>query len=146
MNKILSNCPVCAGQLHPTELGCNSCGTKIQSEFDSCRFCGLNQEQLQFVTMFLRNRGNITAVGDEMDISYPTVTRRLDAVLSALGLTSGGLPAAPTMQAAPVSPPPPPMPSPEEQERRDAYRRRILEMLDQGDITAEEATKQLKDL
>src|SRR5206468_2783062 len=83
-------CPVCAGDLHVTEVSCARCGTKVQSEFEPCRFCRLSAEQLHFVELFLRSRGNLTSIGDDLDISYPTVTRRLEAIISAL---DGGAPA-----------------------------------------------------
>jgi hypothetical protein len=128
---MLSRCPVCSGAVHVTEIACGECGTKVQSAFETCRFCRLSLEQLEFVELFLRNRGNLTSVGDDLDISYPTVTRRLDAVLAALH------PSAPA-PAAPVDEP--------EAGRRDEDRRLILEMLDRGEISADEATRQLQDL
>src|SRR2546423_11449736 len=90
MNKMLARCPVCAGNLHVTEVSCQHCGTNVRSEFEPCRFCRLSAEQLHFVELFLRSRGNLTSVGDDLDISYPTVTRRLEAIISAL---EGGVPA-----------------------------------------------------
>lgn len=137
MHKMLSRCPVCAGTLHVTEIACNSCNTKIQSEFEACRFCRLSPDQLQFVELFLRSRGNLTSIGDELDISYPTVTRRLEAILVALALPDD-------LNTARADPPP--VPPPDKPDPRDIDRRQILEMLDKGEITAEEATRQLKDL
>src|SRR2546423_5179346 len=84
MNKMLPRCPVCAGDLHVTEVSCAHCGTKVRSEFEPCRFCRLSGEQLHFVELFLRSRGNLTSIGDELDMSYPTVTRRLEAIIAAL--------------------------------------------------------------
>src|SRR5437588_4840410 len=86
MNKMLSACPVCAESLHVTELTCDSCGTRVQSVFETCRFCRLTRDQTHFVELFLRNRGNISNVGQELGVSYPTVAKRLDAVLTALDL------------------------------------------------------------
>lgn len=160
MNKLLSGCPVCQGRMHPSELACEGCGTTVRSEFESCRFCALTQEQLHFVTLFLRSRGNITAVGDELDISYPTVTRRLDAVLTALGIPPPGVvvqavpaqPAAPVVTPAPLPPPAPEPPAVDtaaaeaEASRQALQRLEILDKLDRGEITADEATRLLKDL
>src|SRR6266511_4433811 len=142
MNKLLPRCPVCSGPVHVTEIGCDSCGTHVTSDFEACRFCSLTQEQLQFVELFLRHRGNITSVGEALGISHPTVTRRLEAVIGALN--GGAAPIAaqpvPAFDIAPASPPfapPPPPPAPEQvPDRRDAERARILEMLDRGDISA----------
>jgi len=128
---MLAKCPVCAGPLHVTELSCGACQTRVQSAFETCRFCRLSPEHLQFLEVFLRNRGNLSRVGEEMDISYPTVDKRLDAALTALGL----------IEANAAPPPPERRPN-----GRDHDRRQILEMLDRGEITAEEATRRLKEL
>jgi hypothetical protein len=143
MNKLLPRCPVCGGPVHVTEIGCESCGTHVTSDFEACRFCSLTQEQLQFVELFLRHRGNITSVGEALGISHPTVNRRLEAVIGSL---NGGLAAphaAPQAPSAFDDPPPAPTPVPD---HRDAERAHILEMLDRGDISADEATRRLNDL
>ena len=130
MAKLLTGCPVCSGTLHPTELTCGGCRTRIQAVFDPCGFCRLSEDQAQFVALFLRNRGNITAMSEDLGISHPTVTRRLDAVLAVL---TGGV--TPTAEQAD-----------REVETRDSGRKEILAMLDRGDITAEEATRKLREL
>lgn len=153
MNKLLPRCPVCSGPVHVTELGCDACGTHVSSDFEACRFCSLSQEQLQFVELFLRHRGNITSVGEALGISHPTVNRRLEAVIGAL---NGGATAQPFVQSPsfdesyadriappPAAPAPPAAPVPD---GRDAERARILEELDKGEISADEATRQLNDL
>ena len=136
MNKMLARCPVCAGDLHVTEVSCQSCGTKVKSEFEPCRFCRLSGEQLHFVELFLRSRGNLTSLGEELDISYPTVTRRLEAIITALD----GIGPAAALRASEI------VDREAETERRAAHRRTILEMLDRGEITADDATRQLSDL
>ena len=144
MNKLLPRCPVCGGPVHVTELGCQGCGTHVRSDFEACRFCSLTQEQLQFVEIFLRHRGNITSVGEALGISHPTVTRRLEAVIGALNGGPTPTPAAviPPVPVPPVEPPP----APPEPDHRDADRLMILEMLDRGEISAEEATRRLNEL
>ena len=154
MNKLLPRCPVCGGSVHVTELGCETCGTHVRSNFDACRFCSLTQEQLQFVELFLRHRGNITSVGEALGISHPTVTRRLEAAIASLN--GAPVPVPPVAQPAPVAesplfPPTPvsafaPPPAPAVPDHRDAERDLILEMLDRGEISAEEATRRLNDL
>lgn len=84
-NKLLKTCPVCQGELTITNLSCSYCQTKIEGSFHPCRFCRLPEEQLHFIEVFLKNRGNIKDVEKEMGISYPTVRNKLDGVLQALG-------------------------------------------------------------
>ena len=143
MNKLLARCPVCAGPLHVTELACEACDAQVRSHFEACRFCSLTQEQLQFVEIFLRHRGNITSVGETLGISHPTVTRRLEAAIAALS----GVP--PHINQ--VSTPPAPISAPDtpfvpEPDMRDFERTTILEMLDRGEISAEDATRRLSEL
>jgi len=145
-HKVPPGCPVCSGSLYPTEVTCSDCGTQVRSAFQGCGFCRLTADQLQFVEIFLRSRGNLSGVGDELDISYPTVARRLEAVVAALDGRVGSTPAVPVAPAAS----PVPVPPEAEPKRTDddlaRERREILEMLDHGDITAEEATRRLQDL
>src|SRR5215208_2419765 len=87
MRRSLSECPVCDGPLAITELDCRSCGTSLRGEFTPtrCPFCALPEEQLQFLELFLRCRGNLRDVERTLGLSYPTVRARLDGVLAALG-------------------------------------------------------------
>jgi hypothetical protein len=133
MNRLLTRCPVCAGQTHVTEVACETCGTRVKSSFEPCPFCRLAPEQAQFVELFLRNRGNLSGLGDDLGISYPTVTKRLDAVLATLSLAPA--------EAGPTE---------EELARvrheREMTRAEILDLLDRGEITADEATRRLQEL
>jgi hypothetical protein len=104
---------------------------------------------MHFVEIFLRSRGNLTSVGDELGVSYPTVTRRLDAILASIGEAAFTTPAIEPTYSAPPSPifePVAPVETGRSEEERAAERREILEMLDRGDLTAEEATRRLQDL
>ena len=149
-HKVPPGCPVCSGSLYPTEVTCSDCGTQVRSAFQGCGFCRLTADQLQFVEIFLRSRGNLSGVGDELDISYPTVARRLEAVVAALDGRAGSpptvSPAVPVAPAAPQVPVPPVAESKRTEDDLARERREILEMLDHGDITAEEATRRLQDL
>lgn len=131
MPRALSCCPVCQQDLVTTELACPGCRTRIQGAFDRCPFCTLPADHLAFLSAFLRSRGNLSGVGAELGLSFPTVSRRLDALLVALSLRDepGNAPAVGVRSNA-----------------CEGVRRRILEQLDRGEITAEEATRQLRDL
>ena len=85
--KLISECPVCSSSLKATRLSCSTCGTVIESDFELSRFELLNKEQLNFVEIFLKNRGSIKDVEREMGISYPTVKGKLNDVIKALGYT-----------------------------------------------------------
>ncbi|MCL4425374.1 MAG: DUF2089 domain-containing protein [Firmicutes bacterium] len=120
-------CPVCGEKMDVVRLHCPRCDTSIEGHFQLSRLCGLTQEQRDFVEIFLKSRGNIKEVERELGISYPTVRSRLEAVIEALGYRVD--------TAAP------------EEERPQADRRKeILEALNRGEITAQEAVRLLKKL
>ncbi len=149
MERSLAKCPICQAALHVAELACKTCETTFRGAFSRCAFCGLAAEHREFVELFLRHRGNLSSVGGELGLSYPTVAKRLDAALAALGLGAAEpTPAeAPAYAPAPApAPQPPAAPAFAPQNGKDEARRSILEMLDRGDIDAEEATRRLRDL
>ncbi|MCS6775886.1 MAG: DUF2089 domain-containing protein [Chloroherpetonaceae bacterium] len=84
----LTRCPTCDGPLTVTELTCSRCHIRIQGAFAGCRFCQVAPEHLSFVESFLRCEGNLSRLGEELGVSYPTVRNRLAAALAALGLHS----------------------------------------------------------
>ena len=79
-------CPVCGDRLRITELTCPSCRAKVVAELPTCEFCNLEPELLGLLRSFLRARGNYKEVERELGISYPTIRKRLDDLLAALGL------------------------------------------------------------
>ena len=121
MYQVISRCPVCGGKLKVVRLQCENCKTDIENNFHLSKFDYLSAEDLFFAETFLKCRGNIKEVEKELKISYPTVRSRLDDVIGKLdGKTT----------AAPLS----------------ANRRKdILDALEKGDISPDEALKQLKE-
>ena len=90
MRKSINRCPVCDGQLEPVKLQCRSCEVAVEGRFPASRLSLLSSEQQQFVEAFLVARGNIKEVEKELGISYPTVRKKLDEVIQALGYASEG--------------------------------------------------------
>ena len=126
--KAPGKCPVCGERLSITKLGCPKCSTSIEGDFQPCEFCRLPEEDLVFVKVFIKCRGNIKDVEKELGISYPTVRGKLDAVIRSLGFE---------VTAKEVV---------QEREVKDAARNEILDQLSKGEITAKEATEKLKKL
>jgi len=117
----LGKCPVCGQDTEVTAIYCGNCDTKIEGHFTLCRFCRLTAEQKSFIETFIKCRGNIKEVEKELGISYPTVKSRLEDAANALGYG---------MQSCE---------SPESDKRME-----ILDMLDNGLISVEEALELLK--
>jgi hypothetical protein len=82
---VIGKCPICAAQLRVVRLECGSCGTRLEGSFSLGRFHSLSADQLEFLEVFIRARGNYKDVERELGLSYPTVRSRLDAVIRALG-------------------------------------------------------------
>lgn len=125
-NQMLGRCPVCNSGLDVTKLHCPHCNTGIEGKFAMCKFCQLPAEQKAFAEVFIKCRGNIKEVEKELGISYPTVRSRLETLIESLGY-----------RAQPV-----PKEDPETKERRKA----ILEDLNEGKITSEDAIALLRKL
>lgn len=125
MRRPPTRCPVCEAALAVVELNCHTCGTTLRGAFEPnrCPFCALPPEQSKFLELFLRCRGNMRDVERTLGLSYPTVRARLDALLAALGYTG----TAPPADAA-------------------EQRREILEALNAGSLTADEAAALLESL
>jgi hypothetical protein len=134
MPEVTGRCPMCEAELIVTHLRCQRCGTGLEGVFTLTKFDRLSREQLRFVDVFMKNRGVIRDVERELGISYPTVRSRLDEVLRALGHDAAGGP-------APEGPPPEPAPGPGADPE---LRRRVLDRLAAGEITADEAVAQLR--
>lgn len=117
--RVISKCPVCSAKLRVTRLKCNKCGTVIENDFELSKFEYLSSEQLNFMEVFLKCRGNIKDVEKELGISYPTVRAKLDDVVSALGYT---VIKKPTVNS-----------------------KEVLDMLERGEITPEQALNMMKE-
>ncbi len=140
MTKILTRCPVCEAALHVSELSCARCKTRVQSQFETCRFCRLAPEHLALVELFLRNEGNLSRVGAHLSLSYPTVRNKMGAALAALGFDDTEAEQAEQAASGTVSNAV--RPSHEHLERR----RLILEQLEEGSLDAEEAALALREM
>ena len=81
----LTKCPVCGDPLTVTQLTCKSCSLRMEGEFESCEFCNLSEENMDFLRSFIKCRGVIKDVEKELGISYPTVRSRLDRLITELG-------------------------------------------------------------
>lgn len=126
MRPLLLKCPSCQNDLSVSELECPSCAIGIHGEFSLPPILRLAPAQLDFVEVFLKNRGVIRDVERELGISYPTVRARLDEVVAALGY-----------QVRQTT---------EEEGATDessAQRRKVLEDLRAGKITPEQAREAL---
>jgi hypothetical protein len=114
---MIAKCPVCGGPVEIREFSCPRCDVTIRGRFPHGGFSQLTVEQMEFVKLFLRTRGNIKEVEKELGISYPTVRGKLNEILKTLGM---------------------------EPDRKSIKREEILDALARGELTAESAIERLK--
>src|SRR5215208_1847443 len=125
MNKLLWKCPVCDQELHVTGLECSHCGTELKGQFELGRFGRLGKDDLHFIEIFVKNRGNAYRVAEELEIPYSGVRARLTEIIQALGYEDD-------VDVREESGLPP--------ERRKA----ILEQVSSGKLSSEQAIKLLQ--
>lgn len=127
MSRIVGSCPVCNDEMRVVRLRCRACSTALEGDFPLGRILRLSPEQMEFVEAFLRNRGKIKDVEEDLGVSYPTVVARLNDVIAAMGFEAnlGGAAA---------------------DEERHGQRRQVLDDLEAGRISAAEAAARLREL
>lgn len=118
--KVINRCPICSSKLKITRLKCSQCGTVIENDFELSKLSYLTGEQLNFIEVFIKSRGNIKEVEKELGISYPTVRAKLDEVIAALGYTVA-------------------------RQKDMPYSKDVIDMLESGEISAEQAINMLKE-
>ena len=93
-------------------------GVAIEGAFELPRLARLSAEDQVFVAAFVRGHGSIKEMEQVFGVSYPTVKARLNRIAEALEFVD-------------LDPKP--------------GRAEVLERLDRGEITAEDAIRQLED-
>ncbi len=112
-------CPYCSGDLEIERLRCKGCGIAIEGSISIPRLARLPVEDREFIELFVRSSGSLKAVAAKLGISYPTVRNRLNKVIQHLE---------------------------DEQERERDSRRAILDAIESGDISVDEAIQRLREL
>ncbi len=123
MHQLPGECPICGGEMFVTRLECRECEVTIEGRFISGPFSQLSPGQMEFVELFVKNEGKITHMETELDLSYPTVRNRLHDIIRAMGYEPG---------------------KGDNIKLNEEDRRKILEDLNSGKITSEEAMAMLK--
>lgn len=115
--KLPVSCPLCGEMIEITRIKCIGCNSEINGSFSAGGLTALPVEYQKFITVFLRQRGNIKQVEKELGISYPTINKMLDSVNNILKSTVGEKPLS---------------------------RREILDSIEKGEMSVKDATYILK--
>ncbi|MDR3576718.1 MAG: DUF2089 domain-containing protein [Anaerolineaceae bacterium] len=137
MLKLFDKCPACGGPIIISECKCENCNLVMRGEFQPGPFSILSEDQLTFVRVFLRARGNLSEMEKVLGVSYPTIRNKLEEINTALdhaetapennSSKSAGGDASPAAQS-------------------DDLRRAILQQVSVGSLSMKEALQQLKGL
>ncbi len=124
MHDIPAKCPITGEPLYVSELTSEETGVTIRGKFRVPKVAMIDPAFQEFLEIFLRSRGVISTVEKELGISYPTARAKLDAMLEAMDM------------------------KPFKEERRNGkaadHKRKILQQLEEGKITPEEAKRKLR--
>lgn len=116
--------PFDGGRIVVTRFVCPDSELTVEGQFEvAVPFAQLSAEQLRFVEIFVRCEGKLNRMEAELSLSYPTIRSRLHDIIRALGYEPG---------------------KDEPPAADDADRRRILEDLDAGRLTFDEAMAMLQ--
>jgi len=98
-------------------LSCTACGIKIEGDIPLPTLARLSPEERDLVEVFVLCGGSLKDAGQVLGISYPTVRARLDQVMASLKMLKG---------------------------QTEETRLSILDKLEKGEITAQEASRRLR--
>jgi hypothetical protein len=85
MHPIITRDPVSGNELIVTRLESPQSGIVIEGQFSLGWIGRLTREQLDFVELLVKNRGNIQKLAQDLEIAYNTARSRLDEIVTALG-------------------------------------------------------------
>ena len=124
MRKIIEKCPACQNEVIVTRIRCMQCECEVIGEFQPTIFNRLTPENLTFVETFVRLRGNIKEMERELRVPYSTIRNHLDDVIKELGFATGT--------------------HPELEDLSAASQQEVLDRLESGEITVEDAAEELR--
>jgi hypothetical protein len=115
----MHQCPSCQSELTVERLRCPACGLHYGGTFALPRLARLTPEQQDLAERILLAAGNLKEVAAALEVSYPTLRKRLDAMITALAAL---------------------------READAAETRRLLDAVEAGGLRAEEAARLIREM
>ena len=113
-----SGCPYCGSPMRIVAMACDACEVEIRGAFRQTQFARMAAEDAQFLESYLLAGFSIKALAEQSGMGYVAIRNRLDRVIESYRRL---------------------------RENEEA-KRRILERLDRGEISASEAAEQIERL
>ena len=121
-------CPSCHEALKPQVLVCEGCDIKLEGHFHLNEFATLSPDDLHFLRIFVHCEGRIREMESPLGLSYPTIRSKLTALKNKLAANIEA-----TREKETATP-------------KVTPTQEILERLEKGEISFDEAMKQMKQL
>ena len=118
------HCPSCQAGLQPRLLVCEACDIRVEGQFKMNEFATMAPDDLHFLRIFVHCEGRIREMESALGLSYPTIRSRLSALKAKLSTAASEADANAVPSAT----------------------ARVLERLQTGEITFEEAMKLVKNM
>lgn len=112
-------CANCGSSLAASQLHCGRCELTFSGTFNLPRLARLDGEHQRLIELIILAGGNLKDVAASIEISYPTLRKRLDALIARLNRLKA-----------------------DDEERANA----ILDEVSAGSMTPEAAARQIKEL
>ncbi len=115
----IDHCPLCHGSMKVQKLKCLNCDISIEGEFFTSSILSLSEQEQIFVEHFILNSGSLKEMAKIMQVTYPTIRSRLDTIIKKM------------KQIA---------------EDREGYKEAILEKVEEGKLSPENAANIIKNM
>ena len=115
----MRECVYCHSPLQAARLSCSACGLSFEGTFYMSRLARLEPAQQQLVEQMVLAAGNLKDVASAIEVSYPTLRKRLDTLIVALRTL---------------------------REEDDAQIAQLLDAVEAGNMTTESAARLIKEL
>lgn len=80
----MHQCLICASELQVSKLHCSACGIAHAGDFRLPRLARLAPSQQQLAEQLVLAAGNLKQMAANLEISYPTLRKRLNDLVAAL--------------------------------------------------------------
>lgn len=85
MSKIITQCPSCqSSKLQVVKIDCQNCSTKFEGKFDIPALLKLPDEDMQFIIDFVKCSGSLKEMAAIQHVSYPTLRNRLNVLIESI--------------------------------------------------------------
>ena len=115
----IDKCPICKGKLKVEKVKCRSCNVSLEGDFFTTPLLNIPSSYQEFIEMFVLSSGSLKDMSKKLGVSYPTVRSRLDEIIAALS---------------------------KELEKREKYKKEVLERVERKELSVEAAAEIIKNL